>query len=256
MGADHSYPRAFGGVIVLSLALLAGAFSGPVLAQEQDDAVIAARLAEFLRSARTVISQQQDLINDPTKGDKGLTGDVVLSQAAVIYEQQTGQDPTKVDPATREGRLLGAQMEAIKDVLTENQGTINTPNVGFKGFIPATFARLVNEKFAETAGTEALVKVTAPDELIRNRKARPDAWESEVLVDKFSKPDWKKGESFTETVEVDGRPAFRMIVPEYYRASCLTCHGGPKGEMDITGYPKEGGKEGDLGAAISVILFE
>jgi hypothetical protein len=50
--------------------------------------------------------------------------------------------------------------------------------------------------------------------------------------------------------------AFRMMMPEYYASSCLSCHGSPKGETDITGYPKEGGKEGDLGAVISVTLFK
>jgi hypothetical protein len=77
-----------------------------------------------------------------------------------------------------------------------------------------------------------------------------------VLEHKFSNPDWPKGEPFTEAVSVDGRPAFRVIVPEYYVSSCLSCHGEPAGETDITGYPKEGGKEGDLGAAISITLFE
>jgi len=46
------------------------------------------------------------------------------------------------------------------------------------------------------------------------------------------------------------------MMPEYYAGSCLSCHGSPKGETDITGYPKEGGKEGDLGAIISVTLFK
>ena len=59
-----------------------------------------------------------------------------------------------------------------------------------------------------------------------------------------------------EVAEVDGRPAFRMLLPEYYTDSCLTCHGEPKGEIDVTGYPKEGGKTGDLGGAISIVLFK
>jgi hypothetical protein len=46
------------------------------------------------------------------------------------------------------------------------------------------------------------------------------------------------------------------MVPEYYPASCLACDGSPKGEMDITGYPKEGAKRGDLGAVISITLFQ
>jgi hypothetical protein len=46
-----------------------------------------------------------------------------------------------------------------------------------------------------------------------------------------------------------------MLFPEYYAESCLSCHGEPKGEIDVTGYPKEGGKMGDLGGAISIVLF-
>ena len=46
------------------------------------------------------------------------------------------------------------------------------------------------------------------------------------------------------------------MMPEYYAASCLSCHGSPKGETDITGFPKEGGKEGDLGAVISIVLYK
>ena len=52
-----------------------------------------------------------------------------------------------------------------------------------------------------------------------------------------------------------GRDAFRVLVPEYYGAGCLRCHGEPKGEIDVTGYPKEGGKLGDLAGAISITLY-
>ena len=38
----------------------------------------------------------------------------------------------------------------------------------------------------------------------------------------------------------------------YYAAACLTCHGEPKGDLDISGYPKEGHREGDLAGAITV----
>jgi hypothetical protein len=227
----------------------------PTAADDQEDAIVAAHLAEYLRSARSVISQYQQLINDPAQGDKGLTGDRVIAEATTIYIKAVGSDPMATDPASKEGRLLRAQMEAIRQVMAENQGTINAPGIGFKGFIPAAFARLVNEKFEAEVGNEAAMKVTAPEDLIRNRKARPDAWEDSVLETRFSAPDWPKGQPFSERTTVAGRPAFRLLVPEYYRPSCLSCHGEPKGEVDITGYPKEGGKEGDLGAAISVTLF-
>lgn len=225
-------------------------------AADQGDETIALHLAELLRSARTVVSQYQTVINDPALGDKGLSAERILAEAVAIYEKQTGQDPMALDPNTREGLLLQAQMAAIQEVVTENQETINAQGIGFKGFIPAVFARLVNEKFEQHVGDVAQIKVTAPEVLIRNRKARPDAWETAVLGQKFSSPDWPKGDPFSEITTIDGRPAFRLLVPEYYQASCLACHGEPAGEVDITGYPKEGGHEGDLGGVISITLFQ
>jgi hypothetical protein len=220
-----------------------------------EDAAIAQSLAEMLRDARTVISNNQDLINNPDIGDKHLTGAVVLADAVALYRKETGVDPTEIDPASREGRLLRAMMDAIVAVTDDNQSTINAKGMGFKAFIPAVFARLVDEEFAGLAKGEAEVKVTAPPELVRNRKARPDAWEAEVMKSKLLDPAWPKGKSYSAVVETRGRPAYRIMVPEYYVASCLACHGGPKGEMDITGYPKEGGKLGDLGAAMSITLY-
>jgi len=117
------------------------------------------------------------------------------------------------------------------------------------------FARLVSEDFNQRAKGEAVVKVTAPPELVRNRKARPDAWEADIMKTKLLATAWPKGQSYSAVVDVNGHPAFRVMVPEYYVASCLICHGSPKGEMDLTGYPKEGGQLGDLGAAISITLF-
>ena len=122
-------------------------------------------------------------------------------------------------------------MDAITEVMTENQGTINAPDVGFKGFIPAIFARLVNEKFEEKVGAEARVKVTAPEELVRNRKARPDAWENGSAGRQVrARPTGRRDRPISEIVTIDGRTAFRLIVPEYYKASCLSCHGEPKGD--------------------------
>ncbi len=144
----------------------------------------------------------------------------------------------------------------MAQVVDEHQADINRAGVGFKGFVPALFGRLMNEKFSNMVGEEATVRVTAPQELVRNRKALPDAWETKVIATVFSNPDRAKKDAYTEETAVDGRPAFRMIVPEYYTASCLSCHGTPKGEIDITGYPKEGGRIGELGGAISIVLFK
>jgi len=235
---------------------VAGAVPCAVLsAAAEDDMAIAQNLAEMLRDARTVVSDQQDLINNPQLGDKHLTGELVLDQAVAKYSKDTGTDPKKVDPSSRQGRLLRAMMAAIVEVVDDNQPTINEQGTGFKGFIPAVFARLVAESFVHLAKGEAEIKVTAPLELVRNRKVRPDAWETEIIDKRLLDPSWPAGQPFSATVETKGRQAFRIMVPEYYAESCLACHGSPKGQMDITGYPKEGGKLNDLGAVISITLY-
>jgi len=239
----------------LSAALLIASAAAGAAPEADEDAMISQDLAEMLRDARTVISNNQDLINNPEIGDKHLTGQVVLERAVKSYEKATGSDPEKADPNSRHGRLLRAMMAAIVAATDDNQATINEKGTAFKGFIPAVFGRLVSEEFNQRANGEAVVKVTAPPELVRNRKARPDAWEANVIKTKLLAPGWPKGQSYSAVVDVEGRPAFRIMVPEYYAASCLVCHGSPKGEMDLTGYPKEGGKLGDLGAAISITLF-
>lgn len=241
------------------LCLAVSAMSVPLApgarAQAFDAAAAGDRLAAVLRAGRNVVSSHQPLINDPDKGDKGLDGDQVVQETVALYEESTGAPPIADDAPEKARRLTEAQIEAIREVVDEHKAEIDMKGVGFKGFIPAVFGRLVNERFAEKVGAEARVKVTAPDDLVRNRKARPDAWERAVIEEKFRGGDWPRGQIFTEEVEVEGRDAFRMLYPEYYSASCLACHGGPAGEVDVTGYPKEGGAEGDLAGAISITLF-
>jgi Protein of unknown function (DUF3365) len=228
--------------------------SGPALATSEEEET-ALNLANMLRAARAVISAKQDLINDPAIGDKGLTGDAVLAETVARFEQRTGIDPAAVDPESPMGELFQAQMAAIEEVMAEAQESINQPDVGFKGFVPAIFARMVNERFKAKVGDRAEIKVTAPAILVRNRMALPDDWESQHIESQLSAPDWPEGQVFSTAAQSDGQEAFRVLVPEYYTAGCLTCHGEPQGEIDVTGYPKEGGKLGDLGGVISITLF-
>jgi len=225
------------------------------LAPSDKDEAIAASLAELLRDARTVISNNEDLINNPAIGDKHLTGSKVLSDAVALYKKNTGVDPQAIDPNSRQGRLLHAMMNAIVEVMDDNQETINDKGTGFKGFIPAVFGRLVSETFNGLAENQAVIKITTPPDIVRNIRARPDAWETAVIEKKLLSADWRKGQPFSADVTIHGHPAYRIAVPEYYEQSCLACHGSPEGQLDITGYPKEGRKVGDLGGVISITLL-
>ena len=244
------------GLLGLALAGVLLPIPAPAAETDRQDEQLAVSLAELLRSARGVISANQDLINNPAVGDKGLTGPVVLADALRRYQQAMGQDLSKLDETTRFGRAMTALERSIVAVTDEHQSTINMPGVGFKGFIPAVFARLVNEHFDELMKGEAEMKITAPKELVRNRKTVPDDWETTIIETKLLSPDWPTGQPFAGSQEVRGQKVFRFLIPEYYQSSCLVCHGQPKGELDITGYPKEGGSEGSLGAVISVTLYQ
>jgi len=241
---------------MLSIVMLWAFSTSPLLLASEAELQIALALADVLRASRTEISNQQTLINDPDVGDKGLGADVILDNVIARLESTGKTNPLQADRATREGRLLQAQLESIREIADENQKLINKKGVGFKGFVPAVFTRLVNERFSEKVGEEAELKVTAPVHLVRNRKARPDNWERSIIEQNFSSPDWPLGQLHSEYSKDSGGAAFRVMVPEYYGQACLACHGSPKGETDVTGYPKEGGTLGELGGSISITLYQ
>lgn len=213
-------------------------------------------LADILRAARTEIASQQPTINNELIGDKGLSGKIIQERVLARLAESGRSEDIENPIDAREAKLIQAQLESIREILDENQPLINDKGIGFKGFVPAVFAQLTNERFGEKAGDVAEIKVTAPLELVRNRKARPDRWEREVIDSRFKSDTWQRGELFAEDAEATRGEAYRVMVPEYYGQACLACHGAPAGEMDVTGYPKEGGELGDLGGAISITLYD
>lgn len=254
LGASAGGPAAAGICFVLVLGFVANAPAASSRTAEED-AHISTSLATMLRSVRMVISKNQDRINNPDIGDKGLGGKMVLAEASALYQHAAGVAPAAADPNSLHGKLIRMQMDAIAEVMDVHQETINRQGVGFKAFIPAVFARLVNEAFGRRAGGVADMKVTAPPDLIRNQKMRPDDWELEVIRTRLMSASWPKDQPYSASSEKNGMPAQRTLIPEYYGASCLACHGSPQGEIDITGFAKEGAKEGDLGGIISITLY-
>jgi hypothetical protein len=62
-------------------------------ASDDEDKVIADSLAAMLQAGRTVISRNQERINNPGIGDKGLDGKTVLDQTVKIYQDATNTNP-------------------------------------------------------------------------------------------------------------------------------------------------------------------
>jgi hypothetical protein len=113
----------------------------------------------------------------------------------------------------------------------------------------------VADRFSTKMSNHAYLKLTAPAERIRRRENAPDAWETRMIKARFQSPAWQQGHLVAEEGELNGRKAYRLLIPEYYESSCLNCHGEPRGATDMTGWKKEGGKLGDVGGAISAAIY-
>ena len=235
-------------VSALILGLSAGMVFWAVGAKAADESETADLLIKLLKVGRKVVSEHQPLINDASKGNKGFTQDFLASQVIERFRQQTKIDlsrPSGVPSAP----ILLSLLEAEKEVVDEAQPVINKQGVGFKGFLPAVFARKTGEKFYRKTGIR--LKLTGTD--YRYPGNKPDEFEAEVLR-MFADPRHPKGQSYSKATMVGGKPVLRVMDPEYAAPTCLTCHGTPKGERDITGMKKEGWKEGDLAGAISLTM--
>lgn len=209
-------------------------------------------LAVLLDSGRGVVGANQPLINDASKGDKGFTPDVFEKQLGEKFKGRSGKDLGKLEGLTPEGvKLVGELVAASKATVAKNQDTINKSGVAFKSFTPAHFGTQAAKEFTGKSGI--YMKQTTTDALLRNPNNKADDFEKTVLA-KFSDPSYpRQGDKVISEV-VDGGKSVRVLLPLFYGKGCLGCHGEPKGEMDISGYKKEGAKEGDLGGAISVKL--
>lgn len=231
------------GVSVLGCALVLG---GPVYAS--NEAETAEYLIKLVKTGRVVVSENQALINDATKGDKGFTPEVFGQKTSQTFLQKTKIDLTK--PPTNElTRLLHALLESGKEVVADAQIVINKQGLGFKGFLPAVWNRRTGENFQEKTG----IRLKLTNEDYRNPKNKPDEFEMEILK-LFADPSYPKGKEYSRVVTVSGKSMLRYMSPEYASKACLSCHGEPKGERDITGGKKEGWKDGGLAGAISLIL--
>ncbi len=232
------------GVMLLATAHQAAAEMTPYQAEET------ARLIATLFSAgRVVIDRNQSLIDAPDKGNKGFTPEVFERQVLEEFRARTDLDLRKPMPAHLPSQvrdLLGALLNASKAVVAEAQPAINQPGVGFKNFIPAIFGSQVASRFSVASGVQLKQTSLTP----RNPKNAPDLYEQAVLRRLLMQP----SQSVTISDVESGSNTLRVLSPIYYTRDCLVCHGGPAGERDISGYPKEGAEEGDLAGAISVSI--
>jgi general secretion pathway protein A len=210
-------------------------------------------LAVLMDSGRVVLGKAQPTINNPRLEDKGFSPSVFEGRLRKEFQVRTGHDlrnlPSSPMPDRAKPLLLKLVFLMLKEV-HDVQSDINKRGIGFKGFIPATFATKVAQNFTKETGLKVR-QIGPPGIEPRNPANKPDEQEEQTLL-LIQKNHPRVGDHVMEQQLPDH--SIQVLLPLFYSRQCLSCHGKPKGEVDISGYEKEGFKEGDLGGAISIVL--
>lgn len=163
------------------------------------------------------------------------------------YNQQNKQATNEL---LEKAQVISKQQVAIWEFMIINQNRINYDTQGnfeFKHLNCSTVAMGVGVIFAEM--TDYAIKPTNTN--YRNAMNAPDNFELAALK-KFEEQ--RNLKEYWAVDIVEGNKVFRYLTPLKIDESCLDCHGEPKGELDISGYMKEGYALGSLGGAISLIM--
>ena len=155
---------------------------------------------------------------------------VVGLWSAKTHEQQLRQE------LVEQARGFAQQMDAVWTFVDANQNRINYTSDGiyeFKGLHCSVAAKAVAQLFNRS--TDYVVKFTRTDP--RNPGDAPDEWEQGALASFEEDP--AIGEYY-QLVENDEAMSLRYCTPLTVEEGCLSCHGAPEGEIDITGYAREG----------------
>lgn len=164
-------------------------------------------------------------------------------------------------------------LDAATNYIADNFEIINTHNArageplpkdelySYKGINPEGFASMVGKQFAKKTGINIKFVSQGKGKLgPRNSYNKPDKWEAEQLK-KFAKIRYPRGVGYGEVEMVGDKDLYKMvyryIYPLYIDHKCLKCHGDPKRSptsdgKDITGFPMEDFKLGELSGAISL----
>jgi general secretion pathway protein A len=239
------------GLVVIFIGLPLGAASA------SPDVVEAGRLLAILLDSGREAIDNPGVLKPPDKTDKNYkpyTPEIFEKQVIERFKERTGVDLANLQTANvsaRAKQMLPLLLEAEKQTVADYQPIINKQGSGFRGFIPAKFGTDASAIFNKNTGI--YFKQTARDGHLRNPENQADEFETAVMS-KFAEPAYPRtGEKVISEV-VDGGKTVRVLFPLFYAKGCLPCHGGSRGEKDITGYQKEGAKEGDSAGAISVKL--
>lgn len=186
-----------------------------------------------------------------------LSGVLLLFSIAFIAFTYADQRSRVEAEMLEQSRMLVSEMDAVWDFVSINQYTINHTSQGeydFKRLHCAIAGKAVAALFSR--GSDYSMRFTNLNP--RNFYNAPDDYERAALEGFYANAASRPTEMAQEEVYGFGGDAggsvFRYVRSMVYDSECMECHGTPKGEIDVTGYPKEGAHIGDIAGAVSVVV--
>ena len=174
---------------------------------------------------------------------------VIISAVFLVFTVNDEARRAETD-LLEKSRVLVTEMDAVWDFVSLNQNVINYTAAGdydYKGLHCAIAGKSVAALFSEKSDYSIRFTNLNP----RNIYNAPDAYEAAAIEGFLA--DGDVDEAWGYQTE-DGQQVFRYVRAMDVSADCIECHGEPAGEIDPTGYPKEGWKTGDVAGAVSVVV--
>jgi hypothetical protein len=224
--------------------------------EDQGDGPMAVALAELTHAGRLVVSDLQSLINDPSKGDKGLDSSDLTQKISDRFAVISGYEIDKLDHASVLYFQLNSLLLTMKEIIDQNLLHINIQGEAYKEFGPDEFAKEVAKSFSRKTNKNVVIHITTSYKMLRSFWNRPDKWEKYAIEKRIQGALYPKGKPVIENVKDGSQSLVRIAYPEYYDESCLICHGTPKGERDITGTKREGARPSDFAGIIAVTIVK
>lgn len=176
----------------------------------------------------------------------------IATAVVLLAVNAVWRDSVQHDQVEREmlesARMLATEMNAVWDFMEVNQSQFIRNEDGTYNVYCVVAAKVVAQKFTNSSGG-IIIHYTNIE--TRKKTDAPDEYELEAL---YALRDDSDAKAYYGLVDYQGSKAFRYVEPLWMAESCLECHGGPEGELDVMGYPKEGREKGDLAGAASIII--
>lgn len=177
---------------------------------------------------------------------------VLVASAGYMAWTTHTQNTQMIGELREKGQVLSGQMAATWKFMSDNQDKLlAAPAYNAKGDYQGLHCAVVGRSIGLIFSRETDYVTRFVNFNPRNSGDVPDPYESEAL--EAFKADASLGEYYS-IADYNGENVFRYCAPMKIEENCLFCHGEPKGEIDSTGYPKEGWKIGDNAGAISIVI--